>query len=501
MTDDRRIPMTDAQVDRLIGRLERGPRSGAAFEARLLATLEPHLREARRRDRSIAGRFSAFVGGRAIGWPGLGLVPGSQRATRVARVSPWVAAATIVALLAALLSSIAGGRPGPSPISPSPAPPSDHSPSPSATCPTDTAHVAVGSEMAPQAGTPMAIGAGIVAGGAYVTRSDGSSYVPAEIWSVQAGSSRRIATVDGPGINAVSIADVSQDDGLVLLSVGRISPSGANPECLDLYLLRSDGSSVKRLTNYSEGEMASRGRISADNRYVAFVHDFTFDASPRSGIVIFDRLATTAANREFVCGLDSWLADLAWEPGNQGVAAVCGAQISISDQTGTSAGLPFAPSQLMAFDWRPASGLVIAAARPGTPASTIDLWTLKFAGAISFPGFGSPHTVHVPFDAVTGDGAGLASPDGQYVLLEGVPIGSTGADIYGYAVRISDGSTSLVVPARGIEPSWSADSRSIVYAQAGDAGYSLVVHVLATGDESLVRPLPAGFVQGVWQRG
>jgi hypothetical protein len=40
-----------------------------------------------------------------------------------------------------------------------------------------------------------------------------------------------------------------------------------------------------------------------------------------------------------------------------------------------------------------------------------------------------------------------------------------------------------------------------VYVQWNGTGASLVVHDLATGDESIVRTLPAGYAQGVWRRG
>jgi hypothetical protein len=426
------------------------------------------------------------------------------------RARVWVAIAAAAVLGAGLLLAGVGRQPRPSVVStPTSAPSANPSSAPAGACATDNARVAIGGDMPPQVAQPMAIGAGIVDRGAYITHPINGAAVPAEVWSVGAGSSKRIATVDGPDIMVVSIDDVSRDGGLVLLAIGHITGGDALPECIDLYLLSSDGSSVTRLTNYSSGEKAMGGQISADNRYVAFDHDFTFQSSPRSGYVIFDRLATQDASREFVCSLDSWSANLAWEPDNQGLAAVCAPQLIVADQTGTSADLPFAADQLVGLDWQSSAGLVVAAASAGTPTNTIDVWTLKFGSALSFPGFAAPKRVPVPFDVLTccvgpiSGAAGLVSPDGRYLLVPGEPKGSTTGDTLWYAVRLSDGSSTQIVPARGIEPSWSADSRTIVYVRWSDTGEtaSLVVHDLATGDESIVRPLPAGFAQGVWHRG
>lgn len=95
---------------------------------------------------------------------------------------------------------------------------------------------------------------------------------------------------------------------------------------------------------------------------------------------------------------------------------------------------------------------------------------------------------------------GLVSPNGQDLLVPGRPLGDITGSTRWYRVQLSDGSTTEVVPPGGMAPSWSADGKSIVYAQLVGAGANLVVHNLATGDESLVRPLPARFTEGVWLR-
>ena len=360
--------------------------------------------------------------------------------------------------------------------------------------------------MGPQVAEPMAIGAGIVAHGAYVTKpTAGSSEVSAEIWSVQGGASKRIATVEGPDVNVVSIADVSADGGLVLLSIGHVTGGGTNPECIDLYLLKANGSTVTRLTKYSSGSKALGGRISPDGRYVAFHHNVPVQSKPRSSYVIFDDQAAQNASREFPCGSDRSL-NLAWEPTSQGLAAVCAPQLVVADQTGSAADLPFVADQLVGLDWQSSAGLIIAAVDRGgsTPTNAFDVWTLKFVSAASFPGLGTPKRLPVPFvvlsccvDPASG-AAAKVSPDGRSILVPGFAQGDPSGDLLWYSVRLSDGTSTQIVPALGLDPSWSADSRSVVYVKVGNAVANLVVHVVATGAESVAGALPAGYAEGVW---
>jgi len=97
-----------------------------------------------------------------------------------------------------------------------------------ASCATETAVVAIGGDMPPAAEHPQPMGAGVVGRSAYVTGPKDGTFVPVEVWSVRGGTSTRIAVVDGPGVNAVSVDDVSADGTLVVLAVGHISPSGAS---------------------------------------------------------------------------------------------------------------------------------------------------------------------------------------------------------------------------------------------------------------------------------
>ena len=172
----------------------------------------------------------------------------------------------------------------------------------------------------------------------------------------------------------------------------------------------------------------------------------------------------------------------------------------------TAIALPFATGDLVGLNGQPPSGLVVAAASGGTPPNAIDTWTLKLGGLASDPAFGAPQHLSVPFGAEAccvgsaTDADALVSPDGRDLLVPGLLPGDTTGSTHWYAVRFSDGSSTEVVPAGGTAPWWSTDSKSIVYVRLSSTSTTLVVHNLATGDESLVRPLPAGFAGDIWHR-
>jgi len=367
-----------------------------------------------------------------------------------------------------------------------------------ASCATETAVVAIGGDMPPAAENPQPMGAGVVGRSAYVTGPKDGTFVPVEVWSVRGGTSTRIAVVDGPGVNAVSVDDVSADGTLVVLAVGHISPSGASVECSDEYLLRSDGTSVTRLSAALPGDLFFAGRISPDNRYIAFVHQFTFDGTVRSGYVLYDRLATETPSSESVCNLAGPAGGIFWARTTDLFAAMCGRQIIFvnagADVGSTDVG--FDSGDAAVAGWLDDNRFLIGVPGPGDTDRYLDLWTLD-APRSPTNSPKAPRRINLAFDPIRG-GANQAeiSPDGRSAI---VPTPASGDIAFGQ-VRLSDGRSSIITPGRADEETWSADGGSIVYVQFADSGPSLVVRDVATGDASLSRPLPMGFIQGVWTR-
>ncbi len=248
----------------------------------------------------------------------------------------WAVVAAAALLVAGLLAvGIGSGQPP----SPTPAPsvlgvvppsagPSEALPSASAeTCATETTQVLVGSAMPPATTGLTTIPAGLLDIGAYLTRTpDGSSNTPTDVWIARSGVSKRIASIVGPDFNIASIDDVSADGQLVLLQIGVIHMTQPGPECSDLYAVRTDGSSVTRVTHYGPNQNAFGGSFSADGRNVAFTYS-ELNASDAIGVV---DVAGLAAPRLGLCdGGPTTGLQVRWAPDDDRLAAFCGTSVQL----------------------------------------------------------------------------------------------------------------------------------------------------------------------------
>ena len=112
-----------------------------------------------------------------------------------------------------------------------------------------------------------------------------------------------------------TLLDRSQDGADVLLSVGKISPSGLHPECVDLYLIRTDGTGATRLTQHGPGQYVTAAAFSPDGTQVVY--------STWTGISTVDlatgtnKIATTCTTGNDYTG---WVA---WAPSGDQIAATC----------------------------------------------------------------------------------------------------------------------------------------------------------------------------------
>jgi hypothetical protein len=394
------------------------------------------------------------------------------------------------------------GLPGPSSSDTGPGPSTPASASPIA-CATATVVVATGAAMPPAVAVPFTIPPGVLDRGVYFTSPN--RIAPAEIWSVRAGTAARIATVDGPGINALDIEDVSHDGSLAIVAVGHISPSGASAECVDLYGIRTDGAGSTRLTSYGAGEVAHLARLSADGRYIAFGHTLIDPiraalAPVRSALVLDDLRNANVPSLDRVCSLDSYSFARSWAPGDDLVAAICGSTLQI--QSPFSVGtfdLPMATDGLVAFGWASPQRVLIATTALADGPQPIDVRTLERApnGGLADGAFSAVTHLTTGLNIAATDQPPDVSPDGRSVL---VTVASTTdpTTTEWYVLDSVSGASHLILPVSGSDPEWSADGRSVAYLDfANLATTHFAIVDVATG-KTQAWPVPATYHQGIW---
>ncbi len=159
--------------------------------------------------------------------------------------------------------------------SPSVEPTPGQSPDPSTTsgpCATSSAEVLAGAANGQASAGPLDLAQGVV--GAYATKDggDNGSALTAALWSQSgARTATQIATVSGPDVDDISVADLSKDGTTVLLSVATVPGRGIPPKtvpqeqsvpaCISLYFVRTDGSAADLLVRYVSADGFLDGRV------------------------------------------------------------------------------------------------------------------------------------------------------------------------------------------------------------------------------------------------
>ena len=91
------------------------------------------------------------------------------------------------------------------------------------------------------------------------------------LWAIGPGSgpSHPIAAVK-PEPNVFDVVDLSPDGSEALIRAGNLTINGPDPECVDLDVVRTDGSGATRLTPFRGGRAVAGAAYSPDGSYVAY---------------------------------------------------------------------------------------------------------------------------------------------------------------------------------------------------------------------------------------
>lgn len=368
-----------------------------------------------------------------------------------------------------------GSRPPMTPVS---------SPSPSVSsdaCTTDTIVVRVGDEMASMASDPLRIPADGV-----VLQGPGSR---ADVWVAAPDADPiRIATVDGPGVNTIRLLDRSPDGTSVLLDAGKVSPAGMNPECSDLYLIRTDGSAVTRLTHNGPGQYITGAAFSPDGATIAYA---SWD-----GISFVD-LTTGDGRLEAACYTGyAYAARLTWAPTGDQLAVICQDRLMILDPTGVDPTRTVTDDGfVLAFGW---SGENLVAARLDDEAAA-HLRVDRIDGATGETEVGTPLD-DAGIEWMIGN-PGSLSPGGRYLLVEGGLVGSVPGALWQsgfYLIEIAGGPPRLILePLDGFE-GWTTDGRALLAADYRGDIPDLVRIDLETGDRTILGTTATSAHDAIW---
>ncbi|HET9614997.1 MAG TPA: hypothetical protein VFP22_09305, partial [Candidatus Limnocylindrales bacterium] len=437
----------------------------------------------------------------------------------------FVAAAVAVGLLAMWLVAAGGGftrRPEPSlPATlsgraseePSTAPsnvvlPSSDPSAPSASmppCATETTAVTFGAAMLPTSRAPMSVPAGILDRGAYVTKPDDGSPGPADVWFVTAGNARRVASVVGPDFNRAIVDDISVDGRFILLDVGALHGGLPLANCDDLYVIRTDGTGVTRLTTNGSELYDTAGRFSPDGRWVASAHAGITATSP--AFDLFDLMSGGPPRLE-LCGgpAQAGSTSIAWAPDSRNVAVQCGSTLEIRSvvASGQAAVTGVGPNPI-GVAWTSATSIVIVSAVPGDTANRpLTFRTLPVTGAGVSLSIGSLSDVRtISPDLADANGRMEIAPDGHEALVLASPTPPDGDRWY-----VVDFRTATAKPVTGVTADfddgvgWSKDSRSIVWFDRWARDVPQLVQIdVATGERHTYATVKAPNVDGLFRGG
>jgi Tol biopolymer transport system component len=326
--------MTDRETERLLQ---------AWLDAQRVVPAPEHLRARVVTIPTVVGIPWIERLGRAIG-----IVPGPRaRARRV------LALVVLIALVGSLVTAAAlsGGPQRLSVVAPTASPsssttPRKPNPTPSAealqpipsgdtSCVANLLDVVAGGLASSKASTPPLPAGGRVA---YVVLGRTDSYgqaFDAEVRVAAAGSLRTVARITsrepfsaGPngGLGSVSIEGWSADGATLLVWAGRWSPSVWYHECVDLYLVRTDASSVVRLTdNGRPGYSAWNAALAPDGGSAAYMES----AAGARSVRISDVSGATTVVDTGSCQIN--LSELAWSPDERYLAIACGPGVLVYD--------------------------------------------------------------------------------------------------------------------------------------------------------------------------
>ena len=373
--------------------------------------------------------------------------------------------------------------------SPSPTPQSA-TPSPTAApCLTDTMTVLTGDAM--RATTGVGLGDSVNLGPARGVYIGGSGFTRRGlVWSVGPGEgpARPIAAIVDPPI-VFDVVDLSPDGTSVLMRAGTLSVNSPEPECVDLYAVRTDGSGATRLTPFRGGRSVSGAAFSPDATRVAY----SGWGLGGDTITVLDlgsgRTVDQPCGAIFGFSLDR----IEWSPSGDRVAVACSGIVTVFDAGGATDPAPVqSTSQQLLFGWTDAGDLLVSTDRGDILSFDAESQTSTTIGQ---------YVVH-DMEQVTPSAGGF-SPDGRWLVFQGVPDAESA--MVGYLVSTTGGTPIRIVNAdeAGSSITWSTDGRTLIAAhETGRSVEDVPEQVLGGLDPETLRwselgPLLSG--QGVWQ--
>jgi WD40-like Beta Propeller Repeat len=343
---------------------------------------------------------------------------------------------------------------------PSSTPTSTPTPSPEP-CFTDTVQVVTDDAMRATVGgdysgpslTGLGSGRGVYIGSVGFLRSG--------LWAVGPGDgpARPIAAITRQPM-VLDILDLSTDGSVALLWFGNVSVNSPDPECADLYAVRTDGSRATRLTALGGGRPVAGAAFSPDGRQIAYS-----SATSRSDIATLTALDTTTGRTlDQPCNNGYSPQDpvrMDWSPSGDRVAVACYQALRIFDPTGVTPPVDVpAVGHILAFVWTE-DGRIITATEHGFTSYDVASRTSTTLSDLDASGI-----------ELVAPAPDSLSPDGRWFYFLGGERGDVPGDSFrtvGYLV-----STSGATPTRiqneneAGSVSWSADSRALIAAH--DAG-------------------------------
>lgn len=267
------------------------------------------------------------------------------------------------------------------------------------------------------------------------------------------GPARAIAEVTPSNGGSVEVLDLSADGSTALIRAGFIGGGNSDPECADLLTVRTDGSSVVRLTSLGAGRIVAAAAFSPDATRVAY-SSLEPGSSPHGSVSVLDLGSRRTVDQP--CG-SSFVGDSAvqidWSPTGDMVSLICGV-LTIFDATGTAAQLEFpAIGDAWAFHWTDRGHLVVVD-KAG------DLRTVDVASQASRI-IGSVDETKAEFVLLSG----VFSPDGQWLAY----VGSHQDGSYAtYVTPTSGGNPTQILGEDDGFVAWSADSRALICTTDGN---------------------------------
>lgn len=471
--------MTDEELER---RLREWYRSEVSSDETAPLSLRSRLaaipRASTMRDRAAARRrgitllAAAALVGLAAGTAAVGAFLGRDPAPEVLRsASPEAAASPGVAVVVS---------PGPIATAPIAAPSASSGP-----CFTDTMEVLPGDAMRAYAGgndvgekmPGLGSGFGVYQSSIGGIRSGG-------LWAIGPGAGpARAISLFTPAPFVLNVLDVSPDGSTALVRAGN-THRGVVPaeECVDLFMVRTDGSGATRLAPFKDRGSVGAAAFSPDGGRVAYTWN---GQSPSDGgtMTVLDVGTGQAVDQPCKRRASFSPDSIAWSPTGDRIALHCNGILTIFEPGGTTAPVPSLwGADIVMFGWTDGGDLLIA-----TVGGDIRSLDITSEASTSVGRFDFPADIELVFPS------GGFSPDGRWMVLVGGEPGSVPGDGFrtaDYLVRTSGGTPIRIN--EDVPFTFSGDSRALV-AQYGNGFGRLDLETLKW---SRIGPSPG---LGVWR--